>query len=225
MILTRGPTIRLWSACVVLGIALLPAAVRAQERSPPTFRLDGAFGFMSDFPPALDDGCRERGASVGVRAHYRAHRLFSIEAGVGSHVSIIDEERTECGGFIFPSPPGVTVERTGYMGERSNSAIVPEMRFVLTPVSNAGGSLRLIGGTGWYMGRGTPAWLVGAGVRFNTRRSSVILEVERWNAGVPTRTFRVTGVANGPDIVERVGSDRDWFRWIHYRIGFSVWTR
>ena len=71
-----------------------------------------------------------------------------------------------------------------------------------------------------------PAWLIGGGLRFNTRNSSLVFDIERWNAGIPTKTFRITGVAPGrPEMVELIATDRDWFRFFQYRLGFSVWTR
>jgi hypothetical protein len=215
------------AVAVFLLAVLAPAAVRAQAvGAPPAWRIDGALAFMRHFPPDLDEGCREYGAAAGVRLHYRAHRLFAIEAGVGAQFSLVDREILDCGGlFNFPLAPGETMVLTGYSGERSNMAIVPDLRLIVTPVSNAGGSLRLIGGTGWYVGRSTPAWLIGGGVRFKTRRSSIVLDIERWNAGIPMKTFRLTGVTAGPEMVELIATDRDWFRFVQYRLGFSFWTR
>lgn len=203
-----------------------PAGVTAQTQpGPAAARVDASVALMSDFPDALNDGCRKYAASTALRANYQVHRWLAVEAGLGVQLSLVDRNITDCGGFIFPIPPGSSIVATSYTGNRGNSAVVPDARLVLTPTHNAGSSLRLIGGVGWYLGRGTPAWLVGAGLRVRTTNSAVILDVERWNAGIPLETRRITGVANGPDLVEPIGTSRSWFSFFQYRVGFSVWIR
>jgi hypothetical protein len=188
-------------------------------------RVDASVAFMSDFPGALNDGCRKYAASTALRANYQVHRWLAVEAGLGVQLSLVDEDRTDCGGFNFPPLPGTSIVDTSYTGKRGSSAVVPDARLVITPTHNTGSSLRLIGGIGWYLGRGTPAWLVGAGLRVRTTNSAVILDVERWNAGIPLERRRITGVANGPDLVELIGPSRSWVSFFQYRLGFSVWIR
>jgi hypothetical protein len=121
-------------AAFLLG-GLAPPGVRAQAvEAPPAWRVDGALSFMRHFPPDLDEGCREYGASAG-------------------------------------------------MADRRRAALQHEEQL--------------------------------AGLRHRG-----------WNAGIPTKTFRITGVAPGrPEMVELIATDRDWFRFFQYRLGFSVWTR
>lgn len=217
---TRVPVGPAAIAALWLGLAAAPGS--AQSGRLPRTGVDAVAGFMSDFPSPIDRGCHQAAVSLGARGFHAMHRWLSVEAGIGVQVSVLEQNITDCGGLIPPPQPGVPTIISGYTGGRSNAAVVPEARLVITPVDNAGGSLRLLGGAGWYLGRDTPAWLVGAGLRFRWSASSLVLDVERWNAGVPIDTRRVTTVIDGADIVEPISSDREWIGFFQYRLGFSV---
>jgi len=124
----------------------------------------------------------------------------------------------------MPPAPGTETIARVYTGPRSRSAAVPDARLVLTPVNNAAASIRVLGGLAWYLGRRTPAWLTGAGLRFFVRGSSLVLDVERWHAGVPLDIRRIRVDDTGQAEVTTIGSDRAWQAFWQYRIGVSIWT-
>ena len=196
-----------------------PADLPAQA---PDFELEAAFAYQTHYPQRLNEGCGTGfGLVPSLRLRYRTSRLFVAELGVGSQFEVKTEHQTGCGIAIPPLPAGSRTAPAFDIGTGSPS-VVSTGRLVLTPIENDYGSFRTFAGAAWYVGRNTPAWLVGGGLRSATSWGAVIFDVERWTVGVPYRLLRETYHPEG-NIVENLGNHREWSTHWQFRLGFAVW--
>jgi hypothetical protein len=204
---------------VVALIVLAPGQTRAQA---PDLEVEAAFAYQSTYPERLNEGCGSGfGVIPSVKLRYRASRWIVGEVGTAVQVEWKTERVTGCGIAI---PPLAAGSRTvlSFDGGTGSFSIVPTGRIVVTPVENDFGSLRAIAGAAWYVGRGSPAWLVGAGMSSKRSWGAVTVDVERWAVGVPYRIVRET-FAPGGNRYEEVGGSREWSGHWQFRIGFAVW--
>jgi hypothetical protein len=207
---------------VLLVVGFVPR-VNAQV---PRFSVDASLAFLSSYPERLVEGCgHAAGVSPSIRLQYRANRLLSAEVGVSGQVQV-PPDAGPCD-ILIPLPlPGQTYVVRTFDAAPSNTSGTLEARAVLTPVANAAGTLRLLGGMAWYPGRSAEAWMVGAGLRPRTTWGAVVLDVERWQVGSSYRRVRVRyGSSVSNPTVETLGSGREWGGHWQYRLGFAIWTR
>ena len=212
--MSRDSSVGLLIAVAAAGL-IVPATLHGQARS---FGITPAFAYATAYPDRFRDVCADVvGVVPSIHGHYRVGRFLTTELGISSQFQVQSGPTHTC-----PALPPLDGElRPRYDISRGSVSVAAEGRLVFTPLSNAGGSLRVIGGGAWYLNRGTPAWIVGAGFRPLTSWGAVVVDVERWGVGFPYDIERVRLGQAG----EIVGSGRAWQRLWQFRLGVTVWSR
>jgi len=208
---------------VLIGL-LAPLATVARDAAAqaPSLEIEAAMAFQTRYPVLLNDGCGHGfGIVPSTKLRYRANGVLVGEIGLAGQFEVETERPPIC--EAFPPPPDGDWIRRAYDTRRGNPSVVAEGRLVLTPIENDHGSFRTIGGLAWYLGRNTPAWLVGSGLRSRTAWGAVTVDVEFWNVGAPYDVIREHYTGGEVTAVDHLSRDREWDGHWQFRLGFVIW--
>lgn len=170
-----------WQPTAMLAVAVfllgsLPSTVHAQSG---TLGLSAGLDVLYDYPRDLRPAC-DRGFGIGpsLRVSRPFKGTWSAEAGVSLPFAVETDRDDAVGGGCGRSFPGATTRESS----RGSPTAVAEARLVFSPPTVPdGGALRLIVGSGWYLGRGAPAVLAGIGYRW----TRVSVDLEHGRVSVP----------------------------------------
>jgi hypothetical protein len=205
----------LWPVVVSIVCLASAATVDAQE---PRTGITAALALSTRYPEAFQDDCGSHvAAAPSIRAHRRLYRMVSAELAVSGLIQMPPGTSSSCGDAV-PLEDGDI--RRYYDAPRGDVSLAGEARVILTPLNDADGTLRLIGGGAWFPARRSSAWILGAGYRPPTSWGALVLDIERWSVGVDydLERFRVGAPR------EHLADGREWQGFWQVRVGITVWS-
>lgn len=212
---------------IVIALTALQMGVVVPPASAQQYRwgFDLGLDVMSGYPSSIEPPCTNgRGLGPSARAHYRPHRLLSLEAGISYQVALGDVVAIDCGRRWIP-PFGTPQSFREHDVAPRDASLTTEGRIVLTPTGDRPASLRAIGGGVLYAANPVRGWLVGAGIEVRRAWGGIILDLERWHVGTPYTAGTATLYEDG-SVDRRVESEgTDWDSHWQLRVAFLLGSR